>query len=84
MGEKRKRLWMHQINEKRGKKNALQNFLQEMRCDEKKFKNFTRLSLEIFYFIVNLNSDKIRKTPITEEASQQNDCYSKVGSMLLI
>jgi hypothetical protein len=41
MGEKRKRLWVHPINE-----NTLPNILQELRCDENNFQNFTRLSLE--------------------------------------
>jgi hypothetical protein len=60
MGEKRKRLWVDPIIEKREKENSLQNFLQELRCDENKFQNFTRLSLETFGFIVNLISDRIR------------------------
>jgi hypothetical protein len=60
MGEKRKRLWVHPINEKREKENTMQKFLQELRCDENKFQNFTRLSLETFYFIFNLSSDKMR------------------------
>jgi hypothetical protein len=61
MGERRKRLWVHPINEKREKEKTLQNFLQELRCDENTFQNLTRLSLEIFYFIFNLISDKIRR-----------------------
>jgi hypothetical protein len=59
MGEKRKRLWVHPINEKRGKENTLQNSFQELRCDEKKFQNFTRLSLKTFDFIVNLISNSM-------------------------
>jgi hypothetical protein len=59
MGENRKCLWVHPINEKRGKESTLQNFLQELLCDEKKFQNFTRLSLETFDFIVNLISNSM-------------------------
>jgi hypothetical protein len=51
MGEKRKRFWVHPINEKREKENTLQNFLHKLRYDEKNFQNFTRLSLETFDFI---------------------------------
>jgi hypothetical protein len=48
VGEKRKRLWVYPINEEREKENTLQNFLQELRSDVKKFQNFTRLSIETF------------------------------------
>jgi hypothetical protein len=61
MGEKRKRLWVDPIIEKREKENTLQKFLQELPCDKNTFQNFTRLSLETFDFIVNLISDKIRR-----------------------
>jgi hypothetical protein len=40
MGEKRKLLWVHPINEKSEKENTLQNFLHKLRCDENKFQNF--------------------------------------------
>jgi hypothetical protein len=60
MGEKRKRLWVDPIIEKKEKENSLQNFLQELRCDKHTFQNFTRLFLETFDFIFNLISDKIR------------------------
>jgi hypothetical protein len=61
MDEKRKRLCVHPINEKREKEKALQKFLQEMGCDENKFQNFTRESLETSDFIFNLISGKIRR-----------------------
>jgi hypothetical protein len=61
MGEKRKGLWVHPINEKREKESTLQNFLQELPCDDNNFQNFTILSLETFGFIVNLISDRIRR-----------------------
>jgi hypothetical protein len=61
MGEKRKRLWVHPIIEKRENENSLQNFLQELGCNKNKFQNLAILSLETFGFIVNLISDRIRR-----------------------
>jgi hypothetical protein len=52
MGEKRKRPWVLPIIEKREKENTMQNFLQELRCDETKFQNFTRIFLEILVLLL--------------------------------
>jgi hypothetical protein len=85
MGEKRGSLWVQPINEKREKENTMQCFLQEMRCDENKFKNFTRLSLETSGFIVNVISGKIRRKDANHRRIHHSRttiaCYPNVSSM---
>lgn len=56
-----KRLWVHPINEKRSKENTLQTFINELRSDDNKFRNFTRMSVTTFDYVLNVISDKIRK-----------------------
>jgi hypothetical protein len=58
--DQEKRLWVHPINEKRSKENTLQNFINELRSDNK-FRNFTRMSVTTFDYVLNVISDKIRK-----------------------
>lgn len=53
--------WVHPINEKRIKENTLKKFIAELREDPAKFVNFTRLSPDIFDYVLNSIEDKIRK-----------------------
>ena len=46
--EKQKRMWVHPLNEKRTTNNLIKCFLRELRNDDLKFKNFTRISPETF------------------------------------
>lgn len=55
------RLWVHRINEKRDRENTLQCFIEELRCDVKKFRNFTRLSTTTFDYILDVISERLRR-----------------------
>ena len=52
---------LHPINEKRNKENILQNFIKELRSDDDKFRNFTRMSVNTFDYVLNVITDRIRK-----------------------
>lgn len=52
-----RKFWTHPINQKRN----LINFLNELREDEKKFFNFTRMSINSFDYLLELISDKIKR-----------------------
>jgi len=59
--EKPKRMWIHPLNEKRTTSNLIQCFLRELRNDELKFKNFTRVSSETFDYILKIITEEIQK-----------------------
>lgn len=59
--EKPKRMWVHPLKEKRTKSNLIQSFLCELRNDELKFKNFTRVSSETFNYILKIITEEIQK-----------------------
>ena len=42
--KKKRKIWMHEINKKRLENNTILNLMAELREDEFKFKNFTRIS----------------------------------------
>lgn len=56
-----RQFWVHPINEQRTTKKTIQSFLQELRADERKFKNFTRMSSDSFDYLLELISNKIGK-----------------------
>ena len=59
--EKQKRMWVHPLNKKRTTNNLIKCFLRELRNDDLKFKNFTRVSPETFDYILNIISEEIQK-----------------------
>lgn len=59
--DEKTRLWVHRINEKRDRENTLQCFIEELRCDVKKFRNFTRLSTTTFDYILDVISERLRR-----------------------
>lgn len=58
--DKKCKIWMHEINQKRLENNTILNFLAELREDELKFKNFTRMSSATFDFMLNAIGETIR------------------------
>lgn len=60
-----KRLWVHPINDRRNKYKTLQNFINELRSDVNKFRNFTRMSVTTFDYVLHLIQDKITKRDTT-------------------
>ena len=52
--ESDKRMWVHPINRKRDEQNSLKKIVAELKEDETKFRNFTRLSLGTFNHIDNI------------------------------
>ena len=59
--ESDKRMWVHPINRKRDEQNSLKKFVAELKEDETKFRNFTRLSLGTFNHILSMIEHEIRK-----------------------
>lgn len=49
--------WVHPLNQKRN----LTGFINELREDPKKFRNFTRISIESFEHVLNLIKFRIQK-----------------------
>lgn len=64
------RFWVDPWNEKRD----LNCLMQELRSDEKRFKNFTRMSISTFDYLLALVGENLKKTttnwrePISSEA----------------
>jgi len=58
--KRKRKIWVHEINKKRTENNTIFNFLAELRKDELKFKNFTRMSSTTFDFILNEIGEAIR------------------------
>lgn len=57
----KKKLWVHPLNKKRITHNVIVSFICELRSDEKKFKNYTRVCTSTFDFIIQQIGDEIRK-----------------------
>lgn len=49
------------MNLKRTENNTIKSFIRELRNDECKFKNFTRMSTDTFDHILEILNDEIRK-----------------------
>jgi len=58
---KKKKLWIHPLNKKRITHNVILTLLCELRSDESKFKNYTRVSSVTFDFILQEIGEEIRK-----------------------
>ena len=61
MEQSETRMWVHPIKRKRDEQKLLKKNIQELKEDETKFKNFTRLSFGTFNHILNMIQDIIRK-----------------------
>ncbi|KAL4126781.1 hypothetical protein QTP88_010990 [Uroleucon formosanum] len=59
--ENKKKLWVHPLNLKRTENNTIKCFIHELRNDECKFRNFTRMSTDTFDYILEILNDEIRK-----------------------
>lgn len=59
--DKKKKLWIHPLNKKRITHNVILSLLCELRSDESKFKNYTRVSTDTFDFILEAIREEIRK-----------------------
>ncbi|KAL4126780.1 hypothetical protein QTP88_010989 [Uroleucon formosanum] len=57
----KKKLWVHPLNLRRTENNTIKCFIHELRNDECKFRNFTRMSTDTFDYILEILNDEIRK-----------------------
>jgi len=56
-----KKLWVHPLNQKRITHNVIVSFICEIRSDEKKFKNYTRVGISTQDYIIQQIGEEIRK-----------------------
>jgi len=59
--KQKKKLWVHPLNQKRITHNVIFSLLCELRADESKFKNYTRVNIDTFDFILQQIQEEIRK-----------------------
>jgi len=57
----KKKLWVHPLNQKCITRNVIVSFICELRSDEKKFKNYTRVSISTFDYTENRRGNKKRR-----------------------
>ena len=57
----KKKLWVHPLNQKRITHNVIFSLLCELCADKSKFKNYTRINIDTFDFILQQIQEEIRK-----------------------